>query len=242
MISMDALFEMKSALEWTGLLVLWAVFLQSIEMILLPSPMIFRFLNGSRALFSAWVWIGLLSGRETHPLEYLILALMTWTALIPYGGLFNGGSDAMLMMILLALAASGLKGGGVLALMWVGIISLLSYFISGLRKSIHADWWNGRALESFLLGSRISLYNCAQLLARQPWIRWVSPAVVLFQVFFPVAVLGGFASKGLLALGFGFHLSNFALFGLNRFFWVWMATYPCLVWVSQHGSIWVSGV
>jgi hypothetical protein len=36
-----------------------------------------------------------------------------------------------------------------------------------------------------------------------------------------------------LALAAAFHLANACLFGLNRFFWVWLAAYPSLIWL-QH--------
>jgi len=29
-----------------------------------------------------------------------------------------------------------------------------------------------------------------------------------------------------------FHLGNACIFGLNRFFWVWLAAYPSILWLQ----------
>jgi hypothetical protein len=31
-----------------------------------------------------------------------------------------------------------------------------------------------------------------------------------------------------------FHFVNACLFGLNRFFWIWLAAYPSLLWLQQR--------
>ena len=31
-----------------------------------------------------------------------------------------------------------------------------------------------------------------------------------------------------------FHFANACLFGLNRFFWIWLAAYPSLLWLQQR--------
>ena len=38
----------------------------------------------------------------------------------------------------------------------------------------------------------------------------------------------------LLALAGLFHLANACLFGLNRFFWTWLAVYPAIVWLQDR--------
>ena len=34
-----------------------------------------------------------------------------------------------------------------------------------------------------------------------------------------------------------FHLGNALLFGLNRFFWIWLAAYPALLWFQQRVAL-----
>ena len=45
-----------------------------------------------------------------------------------------------------------------------------------------------------------------------------------------LATVALIAGLGLAAL---FHLANAVLFGLNRFFWIWMTAYPSILWF-QH--------
>jgi len=58
-------------------------------------------------------------------------------------------------------------------------------------------------------------------------------AVMLFELLFPLALLHPAALVAALAGAALFHLANALLFGLNRFFWVWLAAYPALLWF-QH--------
>ena len=37
-----------------------------------------------------------------------------------------------------------------------------------------------------------------------------------------------------LLLAAAFHLSNAMLFGLNRFFWIWLCAYPSLIWLQAR--------
>jgi hypothetical protein len=43
------------------------------------------------------------------------------------------------------------------------------------------------------------------------------------------------ALTGALCVAALFHLANAVLFGLNRFLWVWIASYPSILWL--HGRV-----
>ena len=51
-----------------------------------------------------------------------------------------------------------------------------------------------------------------------------------FELLFPLCLL----TQPTLIVGLGiaatFHFANACLFGLNRFFWIWLAAYPSLLW------------
>ena len=42
------------------------------------------------------------------------------------------------------------------------------------------------------------------------------------------------ALSTLLAVAATFHLANACLFGLNRFFWTWLAVYPAILWLQDR--------
>jgi hypothetical protein len=57
---------------------------------------------------------------------------------------------------------------------------------------------------------------------------------MLFELVFPLALLSPQALVIGLGLAVLFHFVNACLFGLNRFFWIWLAAYPSLLWLQQR--------
>lgn len=224
-----------TALRLTGILVSWAILLQSVEFLFIRKSPIERMLNSLRALLSCGLLMGSLVGAPFDPALFGILALMNWAALWPFFGLFNGGSDTLGMMLLIALAFTRLEGMSEKVLIWMGCLSLLSYFLSGVRKGLRREWWTGEALRAFLGGSRVSVLGDSGWISSGAWVRCAGPLVVVAQVLAPVWVLWGGAGPWVLLAGGIFHLMNFVFFGLNRFFWVWIASYPAVVWLGSRG-------
>jgi hypothetical protein len=60
----------------------------------------------------------------------------------------------------------------------------------------------------------------------------MSWAVMLFEIAFPLTLISQPTLMVGLALAAVFHLANACLFGLNRFFWTWLAVYPAIVWLQ----------
>lgn len=160
-----------------------------------------------------------------------------------FQGPYNGGSDRMGLLILCCLCATHLMPSlrlQELAFGYLAVQLLLSYFIAGWVKLMNPEWRNGRALQDVF---RFSAYPASE--SFRTWADWprllhvMSWAVILFEVLFPFTLL----TKTTLILGLItaaiFHFANAYLFGLNRFFWIWLAAYPSILWL-QH-RIFVAG-
>lgn len=190
----------------------------------------FLVLLAARAAFAAWM---LFSGD----VQFAPGLLFTQLAIcVRFRGAFNGGSDYMSVLVLLALSFAQAPLLSRAALAYIAVQTTLSYSIAGFAKLKSAAWRDGRALRAFgalaverhgaprwvsgLLGS----HRRSQLLAF---------AVITFECTFPLAWLQPHVCTAYLVLGLGFHLANSVVFGLNRFFFAWAAAYPAVYFCSQ---------
>ena len=72
-------------------------------------------------------------------------------------------------------------------------------------------------------------------LADRPRLLWAgSWAVMLFEVIFPITLLHPALLIPALFLAASFHVSNACFFGLNRFVWFWIASYPSILWLQDR--------
>jgi hypothetical protein len=55
---------------------------------------------------------------------------------------------------------------------------------------------------------------------------------MVFEVLFPLALVSQVSLIVALVVAAGFHLANACVFGLNRFFGIWLAAYPSLIWLQ----------
>jgi hypothetical protein len=157
---------------------------------------------------------------------------------VRFRGTFNGGSDYLTVLILLALSMRWLCGAtplaGKAALAYIAVQVTLSYFIAGVAKLKEAPWRSGAALRGFVTSES---YGAPQFVRRlldgKRRCLLLSWAVLAFECGFPLAWLSPRACLPLLALGFAFHLGNSVVFGLNRFLFAWSAAYPALLFASQ---------
>jgi hypothetical protein len=169
---------------------------------------------------------------------FVLLFLATWLRSIRFLGSLNGGSDAMTQVVLLPLVLTSCSGGNASvikgALFWIGIQSVLSYFLSGLRKAKNPAWWNGDALTAFLLSSRVSIFALEGIGLRANILsRAMSLGVLAFELLFPLALLSPKLCSLFLMFGGIFHFGVFLGFGLNRFLWVWLASYPAIYFIAS---------
>ena len=223
-----------TALNLTEQLLGLALLLQTLE-----------FFAMGRANDRGWIWLVLgLQFLATlmlliHPTDLAIETLFgTHLAIcLRWRGSFNGGSDFMVLMILSALVVLTLLGGtpsatsGVLA--YIGIQTVLSYFVGGIVKIRRGNWRKGVALPGFL---RFSIYQPnkfqRKIESKPPLARTLSWFALAFECSFPLALLSPQICVLYIFAGLIFHFANFYFFGLNRFFWAWLAAYPALLYLS----------
>jgi hypothetical protein len=100
-------------------------------------------------------------------------------------------------------------------------------------KVVNPDWRSGRALRDVF---QFSVYPVAEDLRR--WadrprlLRAMSWAVMGFELAFPFTLVSQPTLIAGLAIAGLFHLAIACLFGLNRFFWTWLAAYPAILWLQ----------
>lgn len=148
-------------------------------------------------------------------------------------GAFNGGADSMTLISLLCLgvAMAGLHHPPIArgALWYVALQCVLSYFLSGFSKLRNAEWRNGKAFQDFLRLPQYGAPPWAVKLSGFPKFGFVGAWLTLiFELGAPLALFNSTAALLFIAGAFIFHLLNFWLIGLNRFFWAWLAAYPAL--------------
>jgi hypothetical protein len=204
----------------------------------LMRPAAYRALLGLRLALALALMAGLLRG-PTGLAAALLLFLIALVLLLRWRGAFNGGSDFMTLVGLTGLLiAQGVGAWGDADLGWraglwyVTLQSLTSYFVSGWVKLLRPEWRNGRALPVFLdsgvygpiaPGSAYRHPGVARALA------WV---FTVWEGLFPLALLDVRLAVFFCASGALFHFMVFWFFGLNRFFWAWLVTYPAVLYCA----------
>jgi hypothetical protein len=190
--------------------------------------------------FHGLLWIRLLGSLVAlfSPPNAALLAMFCMTTLliaVRWRGTFNGGSDTMTALVSFGLwiavyfgETPWLARGG-LALIAVALT--LSYLVAGAAKLANPAWRKGAALGAFL---RVPGYDQPPEWARRVLedpvrARRASYLILAFECAFPLAWLHPAICAAFLCLGGVFHLANFAVFGLNRFFFAWLAAYPILL-------------
>ena len=159
-------------------------------------------------------------------------------ALNRFNGPYNGGADRMGLLILICLCLQHLAPNIAVAELAFGYLAMqlvLSYFISGWVKLANPDWRSGRALRDVFAFSAYPVSEDLRGWSERPGLLLAASwAVILFEVAFPLSILSQPTLSAALVVAAVFHFANACLFGLNRFFWVWLAAYPSLLWLQQR--------
>ena len=219
------------AIRFTEIFLGLAFFQQSIEHVRGPNNEQFLFLP--RVVLSVLLMLGFMT-------QWVCVALVVLGLFIlkRFQGPYNGGSDRMSLLILCCLCLVYFMP----TLQWreyvFGYLALqlvLSYFVSGWVKIVNPEWRNGRALQDVF---RFSAYPVSDFL--RGWADWprllfvMSWSVMLFELLFPFTLLTQVTLIVGLVIAAIFHLANAFLFGLNRFFWIWLAAYPSILWLQER--------
>ena len=217
------------ALRATEFLVGFAILMQSIENTKVLRLRIYA-LSGA---VSVTLMLGI-----APLLSAVVLVGLSIAHLVRFDGPYNGGSDRMTVLILICLCCTHLAPTTnlqELALGYLAVQLTLSYVLSGAVKIVNAEWRDGSALRDVFLFSAYPVSEATRKWAEQPQLLWVIGwTVMVFELIFafflltmPTLIVG-------LSIAALFHLANFYLFGLNRFFWAWIAAYPSLLWFQQR--------
>lgn len=220
---------LETATRYTEVLLALALIQQSLEHL--------RGFRDERALFGIRIVLcGLVIAGLAAPWPLVALAGLSLLILQRFQGPYNGGSDRMGLLALWCLTLSHLLPTPPLkelAFGYLGAQLVLSYFISGWVKIINPDWRSGRALRDVFQFSAYPVAESLRAFADRPrLLRAMSWAVMGFELAFPLTLLWPPALYAGLAVAATFHLANACLFGLNRFFWTWLATYPAIIWLQ----------
>lgn len=221
---------------WIGRLISIAVWLQTVEMFWIPTfraeRLIQEFPRGlkwilrfDRSLLVLRLLVAGVALIIPSAPAVLVLLLTTWMIAVRWRGTFNGGSDIMTFHILAAWFVSlcwpSLSQACVY---YIAIQLILSFAVAGVAKVANPEWRNGSALGTFLERSGYVLPSSANLA--------LSWSVLIFEILFPLVV---FMPWTVLAGAIVFQLANAYVFGLNRFFFAWLAGYPAIL-ILAHAS------
>ncbi len=155
-----------------------------------------------------------------------------------FNGPYNGGADRMGLLILLCLGGAYTLPGPIwreMAFGYLGLQLLLSYFMSGWVKIVNPAWRSGRALRDVFLFSAYPAGDNIRQWAGHPRLLMLAGwGVMGFELAFPLTFLSRPALLVGLAIAAVFHGANACLFGLNRFFWIWICAYPSILWLQER--------
>ena len=169
----------------------------------------------------------------------LVLFLMALMLLLRWRGAFNGGSDFMTLVCLTGLLISHVLGAATTpSFGWQGgfwyitLQTVSSYFVSGWVKLLRPEWRKGQAMTLFL---NTGVYGPLPKVSwyRSPRVAWASTwTFTLLEGCFPLALLDVRLAMAFCVSAGVFHFLVFWFFGLNRFFWAWLSTYPALLFCA----------
>jgi hypothetical protein len=168
-----------------------------------------------------------------------ILLLSNLLLLIRWRGAFNGGSDFMTLVLTCALTLGqtwsiwgGQAMGWVAALWYVSIHSITSYFMSGWVKLLNKSWRSGLCMPVFLDSGVFGPLSARSVLAQKPVAILCSWSFILWEACMPAALISPKLAWCFCACAVVFHFLVFWFFGLNRFFWAWLASLPAILYCS----------
>lgn len=184
------------------------------------------------ALLAGLVGGGLALPWVPHPALACAVAVLQLGVSVRFGGSFNGGSDAMLLVVAIGVALARAVSAPV-GLGYVAAQLVLSYVIAGIVKLRVRGWRDGTALAQLLTAPQYRVApGVRRVLHRRGVALGASWAVITFECGFPAALAAPELAIALLAIAGTFHLGNAVVLGLNRFVWAWLAAYPALLhWV-----------
>ncbi|MCE7797699.1 hypothetical protein LWE61_14205 [Sphingobium sufflavum] len=169
----------------------------------------------------------------------LVALVVNHLFILPFfNGPYNGGADKMSLLILCCVTGAHALPDArwrEMAFGYLGLQLLLSYFMAGWVKVMNPDWRSGRALRDVFGFSAYPAGENVRRWAGHPRLLfWAGWAVMAFELIFPLSFLSYPTLLAGLAMAALFHGANACLFGLNRFFWIWICAYPSILWLQDR--------
>ena len=171
----------------------------------------------------------------------LFLFISHLLVLIRWRGAFNGGSDFLTLVVLTGLLIA--QGVGVfedVALGWqaglwyITIQAITSYFMSGWVKIMRPEWRSGAAMTIFLNAAIYGPLAPRHALRNRGLALLGSWAFIVWECCAPLALVSPKLATVFCAVAGVFHFLVFWFFGLNRFFWAWLASFPAILWCATQ--------
>jgi hypothetical protein len=230
-----------SAVHLTSAMMALAFIQQSLEHLRPAARLAERLLFAPRLILSVLLLAAStgLSPLGLPPSIITLALMMNHLLILPFfNGPYNGGADRMSLLMLFCLTcvyALPALHWREIAFGYLGLQLVLSYWVSGWVKIVNPDWRSGRALRDVFLFSAYPAGENIRRWARLPHLLRVAGwAVMGFELAFPVSFLSRPSLlAGLIAAAL-FHSANACLFGLNRFFWIWICAYPAILWLQDR--------
>jgi len=175
-------------------------------------------------------------------LIHVLLIFVHYTLCVRFRGLYNGGSDMMMMVIaighLINLICIVYHKNFMWGFLFIAVNLIVSYFKAGIVKAQNADWLNGNALKHFMTHTNCLTARNNQLfiqIIRHKSAVWVaiSYLTLFVELGFPLVLLSKMTFWLFAVWALMFHFFNFLVFGLNRFFWTWMLAWPALFYLLK---------
>jgi HTTM domain len=168
----------------------------------------------------------------------LLLVILSIVILKYFQGPYNGGADRMSLLILFCLCLAKFAPSlywKEVAFGYLALQLILSYFISGWVKIKNPEWRSGQALQDVFQFSAYPVSESLRAWSKSPrMLLAMSWAVIIFELLFPLSLISNISLTLALIIAASFHFSNACLFGLNRFFWIWITAYPSILWFQQR--------
>lgn len=223
--------ELEQAIRYSEILLGFALLLQSFELV--------RSLGIERKIALLHIPLSVLLMVGFYPLVIESLLLVTSFLLIKrYRGPYNGGSDTVTLLLLLCLCLANLAPSRLwqeVALGYLALQLIISYFQAGWVKLVNPEWRTGKALHEVFALTAYPVSESLRGLAKKTRLLFVASwLVIMGELLFPLALLNSTLLVIALFCAAFFHFANAMLFGLNRFFWGWLATYPVIIWFQQR--------
>lgn len=161
--------------------------------------------------------------------------------LIRWRGAFNGGSDFLTLVVLTGLLVAQVIGawgdvvlGWQAGLWYIAIQAITSYFMSGWVKLLRREWRSGAAMTIFLNAAIYGPLSARHLLRNRGVALLGSWAFIVWECCAPLALISLELATLFCAVAAVFHFLVFWFFGLNRFFWAWLASFPAILWCATQ--------